>query len=350
MNCVRRFLSYRGIDSGLPQMGSLEGMFTHRQTTRREVAHDADVCRWLVEPRIGAVAGGTGAIPMPTSLESVIQSYTRAKTLARGTRDEYLSTINKWKAWDGKVSLEELGRRETREFLDWVYERAVQDEGTNPGRTANKAGEHLRAVMSWAWEQDLIPTLPRFPKARPQRAVAGRHYLTKAELNALYFATHRMRCPRGWRRPHPVGRYWRCALVLFVNYGLDTGTIWKSTPFHEPILWRHITWDRQSPDGRAKERSRWGWIFYRRVKSGKSFYRPMNRVVHAHIKSIMPADPEPNEPVLYGGGTRPNRRFQPALPTGRNPAEDRSRNRRGEAMAAEGSPKDVRDLLRRARS
>ncbi len=246
---------------------------------------------------------------MPTSLETAIQSYLRAKTLARGTRDEYLSTINKWKAWGEKVSLEELGRREAREFLDWVFERAVQDEGTNPGRTANKAGEHLRAVMSWAWEQDLIPTLPRFPKARPQRAVAGRHYLTKAELNALYFATYRMRCPRGWRRPFPVGRYWRCALVLFFNYGLDTGTIWRSTSFHEPVLWRHITWDRQSPDGRAKERSRWGWIFYRRVKSGKSFYRPMNRVVLAHIKSIMPAEPQPNEPVLYGGGTRPNRRF-----------------------------------------
>ncbi len=99
-------------------------------------------------------------------------------------------------------------------------------------------------------------------------------------------------------------------LVLFFNYGLDTGTVWRSTPFHEPILWRHITWDRESPDGRAKERSRWGWIFYRRVKSGKSFYRPMNRVVHAHIKSLMPAELQPNESVLYGGGTRPNHRFQ----------------------------------------
>jgi hypothetical protein len=36
--------------------------------------------------------------------------------------------------------------------------------------------------------------------------------------------------------PHPIGRYWRAALVVFFNYGVDTGTIWGSTPAHEPIL------------------------------------------------------------------------------------------------------------------
>ena len=74
----------------------------------------------------------------------------------------------------------------------------LQHEGSNPGRTANKARENLRAVMSWAWEQDILETLPRFPKPKKQRDVAGRHYLTKAEINALYFATHTMKRPRGW--------------------------------------------------------------------------------------------------------------------------------------------------------
>jgi hypothetical protein len=46
------------------------------------------------------------------------------------------------------------------------------------------------------------------------------------------------------------------------------------------------------------------------VKTGEVFYRPMNRVVHAHIKSIMPADPFPDVPVFLGGGARPNARFQ----------------------------------------
>ena len=36
----------------------------------------------------------------------------------------------------------------------------------------------------------------------------------------------------------------------------------------------------------------------------------MNRVVHAHIKSIMPESPHPDDPVFLGGGARPNDRFQ----------------------------------------
>ena len=73
---------------------------------------------------------------------------------------------------------------------------------------------------------------------------------------------------------------------------------------------RHVSWNRQSPDGEMKETSRWGWLFYRRVKTGKPFYRPMNRVVHAHIKSIMPGNPAPDEPVFLGGSARPNVWFQ----------------------------------------
>ena len=85
-----------------------------------------------------------------------------------------------------------------REFLDWVYDEAVSNAGSNPGRTANKARANLQAVLSWAWEQELIETLPRLPRQKPQRDVADRHYLTKAEL---YFATYCMRRPHGWDRP-----------------------------------------------------------------------------------------------------------------------------------------------------
>ena len=247
---------------------------------------------------------------MPTSLKTALLNYLRSGNPAIGTRKEYLCTLSKWNEWDGGVSLEKLTRKEVRDFLDWVYERAVQMDGKNPGRTANKAREHLRAVMSWAWERDLIEVLPRFPKPRPQRAVAGRHYLAKTEINSLYFATHRMKRPRGWNHTIPVGRYWRCAIVVFFNYGLDTGTVWRCVPTHEPIRWRHVTWEHDSPDRQVKQRSRWGWIFYRRVKTGKTFYRPMNRTVHAHIRSIMPDNPDPDMPVFLGGGARPNTRFR----------------------------------------
>ena len=246
---------------------------------------------------------------MPTNLETAVESYTRSRNLSSGTRDEYSSTLTKWLEWGGSAPIEELQRKHIREFVVWVHEQAVRQQGTNPGRTANKAREHLRAILSWAWEQDLIESPPRFPQPKPQRDIAGRHDLTKAELGALYFATHSMQRPRGWNWALHIGHYWRCALVAFFNYGVDTGTIWKCTSIHEPILWQHISWDRQSPDGQIKQQSRWGGIFYRRVKTGKAFYRPMNLLVHAHIRSILPDDPQPNDPVFLGGGSRPNQRF-----------------------------------------
>ena len=238
---------------------------------------------------------------MQMNFDVAVDRYLRSKALAPGTRNEYLSMVRKWDQWGSGVPIDQLQRKDVRSFLDWVYDRAVADRGTNPGRTANKAREHLRAVLSWAWEQELIVSPPRFPRPRPQRDVAGRHYFTKAELNALYFATYRMRRPRGWDALHPVGRYWRAALVVFFNYGLDTGTVWKSAPAHEPICWRQVSWGRQSPDRGAKERSQWGWLSYRRVKTGKAFYRPMNRAVYAHIKSIMPGDPSHDVPIFLGG-------------------------------------------------
>ena len=247
---------------------------------------------------------------MSTSLRTVAENYLRAEALSRGTRNEYLSTLRKWDQWGGATPVEQLQRKDLRVFLDWVFERAVREQGINPGRTTNKAREHLRAILSWAWEQELIDNPPRFPVPRDQRNVAGRHYLTKAEINALYFATHMMERPRGWYDQYPIGRYWRSALVVFFNYGVDTGTVWKASPAHEPILWRHVFWSRHSPDREAKEQSPWGWLFYRRVKTGKAFYRPMNRVVNAHLKNIMPEAPQPDAPVFLGGGARPNIRFQ----------------------------------------
>lgn len=83
---------------------------------------------------------------MPTSLRAAISSYARAANLAHGTRAEYQTTLTKWQHWGHGVPLERLSRKEIREFLDWVYEQALADQGANPGRTTNKARTHLRAI------------------------------------------------------------------------------------------------------------------------------------------------------------------------------------------------------------
>ncbi len=247
---------------------------------------------------------------MPTTFKNAVNKYFRARNLKPGTRGEYLTTVAKWQKWNGGVTIERLDKSTIRDFLSWVYDNAVEQGGSNPGRTANKARTHLRAVVSWAWENDLIEVPPRFPNPVPHREVAGRHYLTKSEINALYFATHQMTRPKGWREPMPVGRHWRVALVLFFNYGLDSGTVWGTRPFHEPIRWRHVCWQHSAPTREMKEKSRWGWLLYRRIKTGKTFCRPMNRVVHAHLKSLYREGIHQDDPVFLGSTSRPNVRFR----------------------------------------
>jgi hypothetical protein len=89
---------------------------------------------------------------MPTRLRNAVFRYLRSGSPAVSTCKEYFSTLRKWTAWGGGVAIEKLTRREIRDFLDWVYERAVAEERTNQARTTNKARENLRAIMSWAWE------------------------------------------------------------------------------------------------------------------------------------------------------------------------------------------------------
>lgn len=71
---------------------------------------------------------------MPTTVRTAAESHLRAKALASGTRSEYLSTLRKWETWGGGGPIEELRRKEIREFLDWVDERAVKDDGTEGKR------------------------------------------------------------------------------------------------------------------------------------------------------------------------------------------------------------------------
>lgn len=103
---------------------------------------------------------------MPTTLKIAMANYFRTATLAHGTTAEYQTTLSKWKQWGNGVPLEKLSRKKIRDFLDWVYQQTVAAKGTNPGRTTNKARAHLRAIVAWAWDQDLIDSLPRLPSQR----------------------------------------------------------------------------------------------------------------------------------------------------------------------------------------
>lgn len=63
--------------------------------------------------------------PDANDLHGAAESYLRAKSLSRGTRNGYRSTLRKWDLWGSGAPIKRLQRRHVREFLDWVYERAV---------------------------------------------------------------------------------------------------------------------------------------------------------------------------------------------------------------------------------
>jgi hypothetical protein len=109
---------------------------------------------------------------MSHSFESVAVKYLNSKKLSSGTCKEYRGTVAKWIAWGKGVDVDQIGRTHLRDFLDWVHEKAAADGGSNAGRTANKACENLRALLSWAWEENYLEKPPRFPKSVPQRDVA----------------------------------------------------------------------------------------------------------------------------------------------------------------------------------
>jgi hypothetical protein len=79
-----------------------------------------------------AETNSAGADAMPTTLKTAAEGYLRAKALSLATRNEYLSTLRKWEAWGGGIPIEQLRRKDLREFLDRVYEQAVKDQGRTP--------------------------------------------------------------------------------------------------------------------------------------------------------------------------------------------------------------------------
>jgi hypothetical protein len=62
---------------------------------------------------------------MPITFRAAVERYLRAKPVARVTRNEYRSTVRKRAEWGSGAPLDDLSRGDARDFLDWVYGRAV---------------------------------------------------------------------------------------------------------------------------------------------------------------------------------------------------------------------------------
>ena len=76
---------------------------------------------------------------MPTTLNTAIESYLRAKPLSRGTHNEYRSTLRKWEHWGAGAPIEELQNLGAIEV-----QRQLALRGFLPNRFRPvQVGEHL---------------------------------------------------------------------------------------------------------------------------------------------------------------------------------------------------------------
>jgi len=80
---------------------------------------------------------------MGQSFESAVTSYLKARSLSPATGVEYQSTLSKWNEWGKNVPLECIGRADVREFLDWVHERAIDNEERIPDELPTSAASIL---------------------------------------------------------------------------------------------------------------------------------------------------------------------------------------------------------------
>jgi hypothetical protein len=62
---------------------------------------------------------------MPTTLTTAVAKYLRAHRPAHGTTNGCRTTLKNWSDWGGGVSIEKLGRKKVRSFLDWVYDEVM---------------------------------------------------------------------------------------------------------------------------------------------------------------------------------------------------------------------------------
>jgi len=265
---------------------------------------------------------GQGADGAGTTVEDLIEAYLRAKESSPGTCESYRTTGRKWSEWRNShrsqtpMQANAITAGDLEDWLAWVYEQAVAGKDSNPGRTHNKRRQELQAVLTWAAKPGktrVLASVPAFPEDREQRTVAGHYFLTHEELERLYWATYKLPRPRGWADARTVGALWRCALVLWRNYGLDTQILMPYTSRAVEFLTWGTVWTQDAlPPGRvANCPNASGWIVVRRQKTGRDLFLPLEPVVRAHLDAIRPTAAKPEDLVLgEAGGSRPCERFQ----------------------------------------
>jgi hypothetical protein len=260
------------------------------------------------------------------SVADAVKKYGDAKRLAVRTRAEYGTLLSKLYAWSAAskhrlctpMLLGDLTAERLPEFLDFVEKYAG---GDNQANSRNKCLAMLGAVIRWAFDEELIAAMPRLPKAVEARDVAGQYFFTDEEIDSIYWATYKLKNPRGWTLRQPIGAYWRTGIVLFRTYGMDTQSLFPYATSTECVLrWKHCTVESLPPGRVANVENQAGYLTIKREKTGRTRIVPLDAIVRAHLDLIRPATADPEAPIMgrghgpkgvctAAGGVRPCQRF-----------------------------------------
>ena len=288
-----------------------------------EASMGAQLAIFRGEVESGGPKAESGEPNNPPIDDALLDRLAASKGWASRTKAEYRTTFSKLAEWwisthrsTRPMRFGDLDRQTLAEFLDWRFANAG---GKNAGRTHNKSVEQLSCLLRWGMHEDrsFIDALPRLPDEKDQRDDAGICFFTEDEINRIYWATYRIKSPRGWPTSVPLGAYLRCALVFFYNLGLDTQSLfaYDRDARERAIKRADIFLDaRQPPSRQMPLESEHGWIWWTRNKTQKEFERPLNREMAGHVAVILGDDPDRDTLLMsthgmLAGTHRPNQLF-----------------------------------------
>lgn len=234
-----------------------------------------------------------------------------AKQEARpATYADYATHLRRWDEYwtaadrsGAPMSVGQVRRRHLEQWRDWL---GRQLKGKNVPLNLNKHLRSIQAILAWCERQEVIGRAPSLERL-PCEAAAEKHYFTYEELDRLYEACDQVDWPTLDRAGEPLllppGIQWQTAIVLWFHYGFRTQELIQFEPDHEPLPWRQITWDAETPAQDGHARNECGWLWYvpqkQRRKKPQPLILPMNAVVSAHLRAIRPVLCDDRLPVFH---------------------------------------------------
>jgi integrase len=169
-------------------------------------------------------------------------------------------------------------------------------------RTLNKHVQTITSVLAAAAELRPREFSTIKVKRRPE-GKAPKYYFTTEQLSALYNAADAALWPNEGLGSLTPGDFWRCAMVLFYNYGFRTQELVAFDRARTPLLVRQLFWEPVTPHPAGTAVNSYGWLSYVPQKQSRSkpdpLVLPINRVVYAHIQKVITArEAKRDEPLL----------------------------------------------------